>query len=144
MNVVYAASAWPFGHWSDRMDRRRLLVPGIGLLIAADVLLALASSLPWVFGGVVFWGLHMGATQGLLTALIADAAPADLRGTAFGLFNLLTGMALLIASALAGTLWTAAGPATTFVAGAGLSLLALLGLVATTRGNTQPPQRTGN
>lgn len=133
MNVVYAASAWPFGHWSDRADRRRLLALGIAFLIAADVLLAVASSTVWVLAGTVFWGLHMGATQGLLTTLVADAAPADLRGTAFGLFNLLTGLALLTASVLAGALWTAIGPAMTFVAGAGFSLLALIGLLVVTR-----------
>jgi MFS family permease len=93
----------------------------------------MASSMPWVLAGVVFWGLHMGATQGLLTTLIADTAPADLRGTAFGLFNLLTGVALLIASALAGALWAAAGPAMTFVAGASFSLLALCGFIAVIR-----------
>jgi MFS family permease len=133
MNVVYAASAWPIGHWSDRLDRRRLLVPGIALLIVADVLLAAAPSIPWVLAGIVCWGLHMGATQGLLTTLVADAAPADLRGTAFGFFNLLTGIALLIASVLAGALWTMAGPAMTFVAGAGFSLLALLGCASINR-----------
>lgn len=133
MNVVYAASAWPFGHWSDRGDRRRLLALGIAFLIAADVLLAVASSTVWVLAGTVFWGLHMGATQGLLTTLVADAAPADLRGTAFGLFNLLTGLALLTASVLAGALWTAIGPAMTFAAGAGFSLLALIGLLVVTR-----------
>jgi MFS family permease len=141
MNVVYAASAWPFGHWSDRMDRRRLLVPGIGLLVAADVLLALATSMPGVLAGVVCWGLHMGATQGLLTTMVADTAPADLRGTAFGLFNLLTGLALLIASVLAGALWTTAGPAMTCIAGAGFSLLALLGFVAVTWHRGAPPRR---
>ncbi len=133
MNMVYAASAWPFGDWSDRADRRRLLALGIVFLIVADVLLAVASSTGWVLAGTVFWGLHMGATQGLLTTLVADAAPADLRGTAFGLFNLLTGLALLTASVLAGTLWTAVGPAMTFVAGAGFSLLALIGLLLVTR-----------
>jgi len=133
MNVVYAVSAWPFGHLSDRIDRRRLLALGIVFLIAADVALAAASSLWWVGLGTVLWGLHMGVTQGLLTVLIADAAPADLRGTAFGVFNLLTGLTLLVASMLAGALWTAGGPAMTFVAGAGFSLLALIGLLATSR-----------
>lgn len=143
MNVVYAASAWPFGHWSDRTDRRRLLALGIAFLIAADVLLAMASSTVWVLAGAAFWGLHMGATQGLLTTLVADAAPADLRGTAFGLFNLLTGLALLMASVLAGALWTAAGPTMTFVVGAGFSLLALVGLLIVTRQRgTTPPQTT--
>lgn len=139
MNVIYAASAWPFGHWSDRTDRRRLLALGIAFLITADVLLAMASSTAWVLVGTVFWGLHMGATQGLLTTLVADAAPADLRGTAFGVFNLLTGLALLVASVLAGVLWTAMGPAMTFVAGAGFSLLALIGLLLVTR-HPSPPE----
>ena len=133
MNVVYAASAWPFGHWSDRGDRHRLLALGIVLLITADVVLALATSVGWVLAGTVLWGLHMGATQGLLATLVADAAPADLRGTAFGLFNLMTGLALLLASFLAGALWTAAGPVMTFAAGAGFSLLALVGLVVVSR-----------
>ncbi len=133
MNVVYAASAWPFGHWSDRGDRFRLLALGIVFLVAADVVLALAPSIGWVLAGTVLWGVHMGATQGLLATLVADASPPDLRGTAFGLFNLATGLALLLASFLAGALWTAAGPAMTFAAGAGFSLLALVGLVVVSR-----------
>lgn len=141
MNVVYAASAWPFGHLSDRIDRHRLLALGIVFLIAADVALAAASSLWWVGLGTVLWGLHMGVTQGLLTVLVADAAPADLRGTAFGVFNLLTGLTLLAASVLAGALWTAAGPPMTFIAGAGFSALALIGLLLASRGraSAQPP-----
>jgi MFS family permease len=130
MNVVYAASAWPVGHWSDRGDGRHLLAAGIALLIAADVQLALASGIGGVLAGTVLWGLHMGATQGLLSAMVADAAPADLRGTAFGLFNLLTGLALLAASVIAGALWTTVGPAGTFAAGAVFSLLAMAGLFA--------------
>ncbi|MBO9716808.1 MAG: MFS transporter [Pseudoxanthomonas sp.] len=129
MNVVYAASAWPFGRWSDRIDRRRLLAVGLVFLVVADVLLAIAPSIGWVLVGTAFWGLHMGATQGLLSALVADVAPADLRGTGFGLFNLVTGPAMLLASVLAGALWTTTGPATTFLASAGFSLLALVGLV---------------
>lgn len=130
MNVVYAASAYPFGRRSDNGNRKGLLAVGIGFLILADLVLALAAN-AWMVGvGAVFWGLHMGATQGLLTAIIADAAPADLRGTAFGLFNLLTGLALLAASILAGWLWTAAGPATTFYAGAAFSAVAMIGLLA--------------
>ena len=148
MNVVYAASAWPFGYLADRIDRRSLLALGIVLLIAADVTLAAASSL-WAVGvGTALWGLHMGVTQGLLTVLVADAAPADLRGTAFGVFNLLTGMALLLASVLAGVLWTAAGPAATFVAGAGFSLIALVGLQWACKGHAfrsdGPPPSLGS
>jgi MFS family permease len=129
MNVVYAASAYPFGRLSDRMSRRLLLALGAFFLIAADAVLATAQT-PWqVLAGVLLWGLHMGATQGLLSTLVVDAAPADLRGTALGMYNLITGIAMLAASILAGWLWSALSPAATFVAGgafAAISLIALL------------------
>jgi MFS family permease len=96
-------SAYPFGKFSDNGGRRRLLIWGIVLLIASDLMLALAGNI-WLVGlGAAIWGLHMGATQGLLSVLVADAAPADLRGTAFGVFNLVSGLALLAASVLAGS-----------------------------------------
>lgn len=130
MNVVYAASAYPFGMLFDKVSHRTLLVWGVIFLIAADIVLALAAN-AWAVGlGAAIWGLHMGATQGLLSALVAGAAPADLRGTAFGVFNLVSGLALLAASVIAGGLWTWAGPAMTFYAGAAFSLVALAGLVA--------------
>jgi MFS family permease len=130
MNVVYAVSAYPFGKLSDNGSRRRLLTWGIVFLIAADLVLAIAGSI-WMVGlGAAIWGLHMGATQGLLSALVSDAAPADLRGTAFGVFNLAIGVALLAASVIAGGLWTVVGPAMTFYAGAAFSAVALLGLLA--------------
>jgi MFS family permease len=130
MNVVYAASAYPFGRFSDNGSRRVLLVWGVLFLIASDITLALAANV-WAVGlGAAIWGLHMGTTQGLLSALVADAAPADLRGTAFGVFNLVSGVALLAASVIAGGLWTLLGPAMTFYAGAAFSLVALAGLVA--------------
>ena len=130
MNVVYAASAYPCGKFSDNGGHRTLLVWGVVFLIAADLTLALAANV-WAVGlGAAIWGLHMGATQGLLSALVADAAPADLRGTAFGVFNLMSGAALLAASVIAGGLWTWVGPAMTFYAGAAFSLIALAGLVA--------------
>lgn len=135
MNIVYAASAYPFGQFADRLSRRYLLAWGILFLIGADLLLAYADNLWWVGGGVALWGLHMGATQGLFAALIADIAPAELRATAFGIFNLAGGSALLAASIIAGVLWTAVGPAMTFYAGAAFSTLALCGLlVAIVRG----------
>lgn len=129
MNVAYAASAYPLGRVSDRLGRRGLLGVGIGLLVAADLVLAAATGVWVVIVGAVLWGVHMGATQGVLSAIIADRAPAELRGTAFGFFNLVTGVALLAASLLAGSLWTAVGPAATFIAGAGFAAFALAGLL---------------
>jgi MFS family permease len=130
MNVVYAASAYPFGRLSDVITRRLLLALGVAFLIAADMILATAGTTWQVAAGVVLWGLHMGATQGLLSTLVVDAAPADLRGTALGMFNLITGAALLVASVLAGSLWTAFGPAATFVAGGTFAGIALIGLLS--------------
>lgn len=130
MNVVYAASAWPMGALSDRHDRRLVLGAGFAVLIVADIVLAFAPGLWAVMIGIGLWGLHMGMTQGLLVALVADTAPADLRGTAFGLFHLTSGMALLLASLIAGLLWQAVGPSATFLAGAALTATGLVGTVA--------------
>ena len=130
MNVVYAAAAYPLGALSDRVDRRLLVGAGFGLLVVADGVLAFAPSLAWVMLGVALWGLHMGMTQGLLAALVADAVPAALRGTAFGLFHLASGVALLLASVIAGSLWHAAGPPATFLAGAAFAAAGLLGAIA--------------
>jgi len=130
MNVVYAAAAYPAGVLSDRMNRRTILICGLVVLILADIVLALAQSVAGVAFGVILWGLHMGLTQGLLATLVADTAPADLRGTAFGAFNMMTGLALLAASVVAGGLWDAVGPKGTFLAGAGFAALAVAGLTA--------------
>jgi len=127
MNVAYAASAYPLGRLSDHM-RPRVLAWGIGFLIAADVVLAATHTVAWVLVGAVAWGLHLGATQGLLTAIVADAAPADLRGTAFGVFHLVAGAALLTASLLAGWLWHAVGPPMAFVVSAVFCMVALAGM----------------
>jgi MFS family permease len=129
MNVAYALSAYPAGALSDRMDRVTILIVGLAFLIAADLLLAFLPGLTGIAAGVVLWGLHMGLTQGLLATLVADAAPAELRGTAFGMFNLVTGIALLAASVVAGALWDAIGPEGTFIAGAAFASLTVLGLV---------------
>jgi MFS family permease len=128
MNVVYSATAYPFGRLADRMSHGRLLAAGLVVLIAADLLLAQAADWRVLGMGVVLWGVHMGMTQGLMAAMVADTAPADLRGTAFGLFNLASGVALLVSSSLAGLLWQFAGPAWTFRAGAAFAVLTLLGL----------------
>jgi MFS family permease len=128
MNLVYAAVAAPAGALSDRVDRRTLLAAGLGILILADLVLAFSPTIAGVLAGVALWGVHMGVTQGLLSALVADAAPARLRGTAFGVFNLATGVTLLAASGLAGGLWSQLGAPATFLAGAGFCGLALIGL----------------
>ena len=129
MNVIYALSAYPFGKLSDRMNHSKLLVVGLLVLIVADLVLASSNHWSVVLGGVALWGIHMGITQGLLATMVANAAPADLRGTAFGVFNLVSGIALLIASVTAGLLWDRFGAAYTFYAGAVFSAIALLGLV---------------
>jgi MFS family permease len=136
MNVVYAAAAYPVGVLSDKVDRLLVLFIGLGLLIIADLVLGLSSTVLGVMAGVVLWGLHMGFTQGLLATLVADAAPPELRGTAFGMFNLICGLALLAASIIAGALWDVAGPEGTFLAGATFAALAIAGLLAT-RGRLQ-------
>ncbi|MEH2508553.1 MFS family permease [Bradyrhizobium sp. AZCC 1578] len=129
MNIVYALAAYPAGVISDRMNRTAVLASGILVLVAADIVLALLPSVGGVALGVILWGLHMGLTQGLLAALVADTAPAELRGTAYGFFNLLGGVAMLAASVIAGALWDIAGPQGTFLAGAGFALVALAGLL---------------
>jgi MFS family permease len=128
MNLVYACAAYPAGAASDVLGRGRVIGLGIVLLIVADLVLAFAGGVTLVLIGVVFWGLHMGLTQGLLSALVADTAPEDLRGTAFGVFNFAGGLAMLAASVIAGALWDSFGPAATFLAGAGFTTLALVGL----------------
>jgi MFS family permease len=124
MNVVYALAAYPVGKLADRMSHITLLGAGLIVLIIADLVLANAQGLAAVALGVGLWGLHMGMTQGLLATMVADTAPAHLRGTAFGFFNLASGVAILIASILAGLLWDRSGAAVTFYAGAGFSLAA--------------------
>ena len=128
MNGVYAASAYPFGKLSDTVSHRKLLAAGLLVLIASDLVLALASGWALLGLGVALWGVHMGMTQGLLAAMVADTAPADLRGTAFGFFNLLSGIAMLASSAIAGLLWDGFGSALTFYAGAGFAALTLVGM----------------
>ena len=129
MNLVYAGAAYPFGILSDRIGSRELLIGSLIVLIIADIILALSTHWSGLLAGVLLWGIHMSMSQGLLSKMVADTAPADLRGTAYGFFNLVSGVALLIASSLAGLLWQQAGSSTTFYAGAGFSLLALLGLL---------------
>lgn len=129
MNIVYSLFSYPAGVAADRLSARKLLVFGLGLLVVADVILAMAVSPPLAFLGVTFWGLHMAFTQGLLSKLVADTAPSDLLGTAFGVFNLVSGGVLLLASVIAGSLWSIYGASATFIAGASFAALAVMGLL---------------
>lgn len=133
MSLAFSVSAYPAGALSDRINRISVLGIGLVLLIAADLVIALVPGLTGLLVGVVLWGLHMGFTQGLFAALIADCAPTELRGTAFGMFNLLTGIALFIASVVAGLLWDVVGFQGTFLVGAGFAVLTAVGLVALKR-----------
>jgi len=129
MNVIYSVFAYPAGAAADRVSSRTLLVIGLLLLIVADIALALAKAPGTVFLGAAFWGLHMAFTQGLLSKLVADAAPAELRGTGFGIFNLVSGVALLLASVIAGGLWSQFNASATFFAGGLFAALAAAGLL---------------
>ena len=126
MNGVYAVTAYPFGKLSDRASHQRLLLSGLAVLVLADIVLGMSTHWAGLLLGVVLWGVHMGMTQGLLAAMVAKVAPADLRGTAYGFFNLMSGLAMLVASGVAGLLWEGIGPQATFAAGAGFSVLAML------------------
>ena len=128
MNIIYAASAYPFGKLSDRISHYKLLGVGLIILVIADLILAHSNHWSTLLLGVTLWGIHMGMTQGLLSAMVAENAPADLRGTAYGFFSLINGLALLIASVLAGFVWDQFGATTTFYTGASFCLLALVGL----------------
>jgi len=128
MNVAYALSSYPAGALSDRVSRTSVIGVGCIALVAADVVLAVASGAWVVMIGAALWGLHLGLTQGLLAAVVADNTPSGLRGTAFGVFNLVSGIGVLLASVIAGVLWDQLGPAATFLAGAGVAIVALAGL----------------
>ena len=129
MNVVYAAAAYPVGRASDNLRGRSLLLCGLAVLIVSDIVLVFAASMGMVLLGAGLWGLHMAITQGLFSKLVADTSPADLRGTAFGIFNVVTGGSVLLASVIAGALWSAYGPAATFLAGAAFASIAAIGIL---------------
>ncbi len=133
MNIVYAALSYPAGIAADRMNKRMLLVLGLGVLIIADIVLAKAVSASLVFVGASLWGLHMAMTQGLFSKMIADSCPVNLRGTAFGVFNLVGGLSILMASVLAGALWDHFGASATFLAGASFAALTAFGLLGFNR-----------
>ncbi len=140
MNVTYAAAAYPAGALSDTKDRYTLLSWSLVPLIVADLLLATATGLTNTFVGIALWGLHLALSQGLLSALVAETAPESLRGTAFGIFSLVNGLALLAASLIAGAVWDAAGPGATFLTGAVLACVALVGLYLSRRRDEAVPR----
>ena len=144
MNVFYAGAAYPSGAAADHVSQRTLLFLGLALLIAADLVLAFAASPLIVFAGAALWGLHMALTQGLLSKLIADTAPAELLGTGFGIFNLASGCALLLASVIAGSLWSSLGASATFLAGAVFAAVAAIGLLAAVRHRSHDVPNGGN
>ncbi len=131
MNLFFAGLAYPAGAAADRIRPRSLLLIGLVLLIAAYVFLAVAISPLVVFAGAALWGLHLALTQGLLSKIVADTAPAELVGTGFGIFNLVSGGALLVASVIAGILWSAFGASATFLVGAAFATVAAVGLLMT-------------
>ena len=140
MSLVYSLSSYPAGALSDRVGRRGLLVAGLLVLVLADLVLAFGGSIASMMIGVALWGLHMGLTQGGLSSMVADTAPKPLRGTAFGVFNLASGLALLVGSVVAGLLWDWSGPSATFLAGGAFAVLTLLGLLWVKPGQPQHEQ----
>lgn len=126
MSLAYALTSYPVGALSDRIGRRGLLAAGLAVLLIADFMLGFGTTIGAVFAGVALWGLHMGLTQGLLSAMVADTAPTDMRGTAFGVFSLISGVVVLIASVLAGYLWDTQGSWATFMAGAAFTAVAMM------------------
>lgn len=133
MNVVYSLTAYPVGRLSDRIGRTGMMAVGLVVLITSDLIFAAANGCWAVAAGTALWGLHMGLTQGLLSAMIADNARQDLRGTAFGIFSLASGVAILLASIIAGWLWEGFGAPATFIAGATIAAVALIGLMVLKR-----------
>ena len=144
MSLIYAASAYPAGRLQDRIGARPLLIAGLLALIAADLFLAFGQSLLTTFLGIGLWGLHMGLTQGVLAALIAATATERLLGTAFGLFGLITGLATLGASMLAGVLWDTIGPKATFSAGAAFTATALIVFLVLKNAEPSSPNKSSN
>ncbi len=125
MSVVYTATAYPAGWLSDRFPRTALLTIGMAVLVVADVVLALAQGYGLLFTGIALWGLHLGLTQGILASLVADVAPSDYRGTAFGVFNLASGAGLLLASGVVGWTWDQHGPTLAFCVAAAFAFVAM-------------------
>lgn len=129
MNIIYAGTAYPFGKLSDTMNHLKLLIIGLVVLLSADLLLASSKHWSTLLIGVALWGIHLGITQGLLARMIADVAPSDLRGTAFGFFNLMSGLAMFLASVIAGIVWENYGAEYTFYAGGLFCVLTLVALI---------------
>ena len=143
MNIAYSLTAWPAGVLSDRAGRSGVLMAGFAFLVIADLILAFGATIPLTLLGVLFWGLHMGFTQGILASIVADSAPPELRGSAFGFYNLALGIGMLAASVIAGALWDHHGPRATFLAGAAFTILSFIGyLIARSRDRPAGAHRT--
>jgi MFS family permease len=130
-NLAFVALAYPAGALSDRVRPKMLLIAGMVMLIAGNLILAKTESFSGLVAGVALWGAHMAFTQGIFARMIADSAPADLRATSFGAFWFVSGLGGLAASLAAGLLWDRDGSAATFltsalVAGAAVAMLSLL------------------
>ena len=123
-NLSYVLLSYPAGMLSDRRDPRAILTAGILLLVSGNVVLAMVPGLVGLLLGVALWGGHMALTQGLFAKLIANAAPAHLRATSFGLFHVATGVGLLLASIGGGLLWDRDGSSATFLASAAVAAAA--------------------
>lgn len=140
MNIIYALAAYPAGILSDKVNRRTVLVIGVAFLIAADIVLGFTTNLWLLTLGVSLWGLHMAFTQGLLATMVTDTTPPELRGTAYGVFNLVCGLAMLAASIIAGFLWDSFGSSVTFFTGAALTVTALIGILIVHTNHKEPAQ----
>ena len=124
-NLAYVALAYPAGALSDRMSPRSILIAGMGVLIAGNLVLARTGSFAGLVIGTTLWGAHMALTQGIFSRMIADSAREELRATSFGAFWFVTGIASLLASLGAGWLWDREGASATFITSAGIAAVAL-------------------
>lgn len=134
VNLVAAPVSFPAGRLSDRIGRRHLVMSGFAVLVAAQLVLTVTDGPIGVLVGALFWGLHLGMTQGVLAAMIVDHAPADLRGTAFGVFHVASGLAVLVGSFGAGWIWDQLGSTTMFATAAAIGVAGLAALVISSVG----------
>jgi MFS family permease len=125
-NLAYVGLAYPAGAMSDRISPKKLLMSGMAVLVAGDLVLARSGSFAGLVVGTALWGAHMALTQGIFSRMIADSAPEKLRATSFGAFWFVTGIATLLASLGAGWLWDREGSSAVFATSAGVAAMALV------------------